>query len=174
MQPLQNKVQFEQLFKDNWELMYQSALYKLKDPSLAEDIVQDIFLDLWKRKDKLVLQSEIKVYLLTAVKYKVMKCLDEVAKRQESQLEIASGFYAEEVLSFEEIYNEIEVAIEKIPPKARMVFKMNKLEGMNVNEIAEKLQLSPQTVHNQLSKSMKILRGELKHIAPLISVIFLN
>lgn len=174
MQPLQNKVQFEQLFKDNWELMYQSALYKLKDPSLAEDIVQDIFLDLWKRKDKLVLQSEIKVYLLTAVKYKVMKCLDEVAKRQESQLEIASGFYAEEVLSFEDIYNEIEVAIEKIPPKARMVFKMNKLEGMNVNEIAEKLQLSPQTVHNQLSKSMKILRGELKHIAPLISVIFLN
>ncbi|MBN7815282.1 sigma-70 family RNA polymerase sigma factor [Algoriphagus pacificus] len=174
MQPLQNKVQFEQLFKDNWELMYQSALYKLKDPSLAEDIVQDIFLDLWKRKDKLVLQSEIKVYLLTAVKYSVMKCLDEVAKRQESQLEIASGFYSEEVLSFEEIYNEIEVAIEKIPPKARMVFKMNKLEGMNVNEIAEKLQLSPQTVHNQLSKSMKILRGELKHIAPLISMIFLN
>ncbi|WP_057939267.1 sigma-70 family RNA polymerase sigma factor [Algoriphagus resistens] len=174
MSTFQNSAHFEQVFKDNWELMYQSAYSKIGDQSIVEDILQEIFIDIWQRRDSLEIKSGIKAYLLTAVKYQVMKHFDELAKvRANSSNTLPESFYEENIFGFEELYNEIEIAVEMLPPRAQLVFRMSRLEGYSADEIADKLKVSPQTVHNQLSKSLKIMRGELKHLAPAIAVYIL-
>lgn len=171
MSTFQNSAYFEQVFKDNWELMYQSAYSKIGDQSIVEDILQEIFIDIWQRRESLLIKSGVKGYLLTAVKYQVMKHFDELEKSRANSL--PESFYEDDVFAFEELYKEIEIAVEMLPPRAQLVFRMSRLEGYSVDEIAEKLTISPQTVHNQLSKSLKILRGELKHLAPALAVYFI-
>ncbi|WP_339865878.1 sigma-70 family RNA polymerase sigma factor [uncultured Algoriphagus sp.] len=174
MSTFQNSAHFEQVFKDNWELMYQSAYSKIGDQSIVEDILQEIFIDIWQRRASLEIKSGIKGYLLTAVKYQVMKHFDEQAKnRTNTANNLPESFYEEDVFAFEELYKEIEIAVEMLPPRAQLVFRMSRLEGYSVDEIAEKLKISPQTVHNQLTKSLKIMRGELKHLAPALAVYFI-
>ncbi|WP_192345918.1 sigma-70 family RNA polymerase sigma factor [Algoriphagus sp. Y33] len=173
MSAFQNSAHFEQVFKDNWELMYQSAYCKIGNQSVVEDMLQEIFIDIWQRRESLEIKSGIKGYLLTAVKYQVMKYFDELTKtRSGSANTFPESFYEEDVFGFEELYKEIEIAVEMLPPRAQLVFRMSRLEGYSVDEIADKLNISPQTVHNQLTKSLKIMRGELKHLAPVLAVYF--
>ena len=171
MSNFQNTAHFEQVFKDNWELMYQSAYSKIGDQSVVEDMLQEIFIDIWQRRASLEIKSGIKGYLLTSVKYQVMKHFDEQAKSKSKSTDaLPESFYEEDIFGFDELYKEIEIAVDMLPPRAQLIFRMSKLEGYSVDEIAEKLTISPQTVHNQLSKSLKILRGELKHLAPALAI----
>jgi RNA polymerase sigma-70 factor (family 1) len=167
MQALSNPAFFDQVFKEYWELMYQSAYRKIGDQAIVEDLIQEIFVDIWNRRHSLEIKSGIKAYLLTAVKYQVMKYFDEQAKSRSLKTDELPGYYEEDIFAFEELYSQIEQAVDSLPPRAGLIFRMNRLEGYSVDEVAEKLKLSPQTVHNQLSKSLKIMRGELKHLAPM-------
>ncbi|GAB3225506.1 sigma-70 family RNA polymerase sigma factor [Algoriphagus aestuariicola] len=171
MQSLSNPVFFEQVFTEHWELMYQSAYRKIGDQAIVEDLIQEIFVDIWKRRESLEIKSGIKAYLLTAVKYQVMRYLDEQAKNRVQNKEEWVGYYEEDIFAFEELYHEIEVAVTSLPPRAAVIFRMSRLEGYSVEEIAEKLQVSPQTIHNQLSKSLKVMRRELKHLAPMLALV---
>ena len=151
--------------------MYQSAYSKIGDQSIVEDILQEIFIDIWQRRASLEIKSGIKGYLLTAVKYQVMKHFDELAKSRANRTDsLPESFYEEDVFGFDELYKEIEIAVEMLPARSQLVFRMSRLEGYSVDEIADQLKISPQTVHNQLSKSLKILRGELKHLAPALAI----
>ena len=171
MQVLSNPAFFDQVFKEHWELMYQSAYRKIGDQVIVEDLIQEIFVDIWNRRHSLEIKSEIKAYLLTAVKYQVMKYFDEQAKSRILKTDELPGYYEEDIFAFEELYNEIELAVDSLPPRAGLIFRMNRLEGYSVDEVAEKLKISPQTVHNQLSKSLKIMRGELKHLVPVLALL---
>lgn len=153
--------------------MYQSAFAKIGDQAVVEDIIQDVFIDVWQRRASLEIKTGIKAYLLTAVKYQVMRHFDEKSKARTTS-SLPEAFYEEDVFGFEELYHEIEVAVDMLPLRAQLVFRMSRLEGYSVEEIAEKLKITPQTVHNQLSKSLKIMRGELKHLAPALAVYLLT
>ena len=171
MQILSNPAFFDQVFKEHWELMYQSAYRKIGDQAVVEDLIQEIFMDIWNRRHSLEIKSGIKAYLLTAVKYQVMKYFDEQAKIRTLNTDDLPGYYEEDVFAFEELYSQIELAVDSLPPRAGLIFRMNRLEGYSVDEVAEKLKISPQTVHNQLSKSLKIMRGELKHLVPVLALL---
>ncbi|MBN7811819.1 sigma-70 family RNA polymerase sigma factor [Algoriphagus sp. H41] len=170
MLSLSNPVFFEEVFKDYWELMYQSAFRKIRDQAIVEDLIQEIFVDLWNRRDSVQIRSGIKAYLLTAVKYQVMRHIDEQTKSRRLDTDDQQAYYEEDIFAFEELYSQIEVAVDALPPRAALIFRLNRLEGYTVDEVAEKLKISPQTVHNQLSKSLKLMRGELKHVAPMLAV----
>lgn len=168
MSNLQNPSYFEQVFKDHWELMYQSAYRKIPDQNVVEDILQEIFIDIWQRRESLDIKMSIKGYLMTAVKYQVMKHFDSIEKNKVIAISELPEIYEEEVLEFDELFEQIEMAMDALPPKSKLIFKLSRIEGYSVEEIASKLNLSQQTVHNQISKSLKIMRGELKHLAPIV------
>ena len=168
MYNLQNPSYFEQVFKDHWELMYQSAYRKIPDQNVVEDILQEIFIDIWQRRESLEIKMSIKGYLMTAVKYQVMKHFDSIEKNKVIAISELPEIYEEEVLEFDELFEQIEMAMDALPPKSKLIFKLSRIEGYSVEEIASKLNLSQQTVHNQISKSLKIMRGELKHLAPML------
>ncbi|WP_143961249.1 sigma-70 family RNA polymerase sigma factor [Litoribacter populi] len=162
--------QFNLLFEEHWEMLYKAAYSRIPDQVVVEDLVQEIFIDIWHRRNEIHIKSTLKAYLLTAVKYRVFKYLDQNKKMffedvYEMELE---GHREGALFSLEELYDQLEVALEKLPEKSRLIFKLNKLEGYSTSEIADKLDLAPQTVQNQLSKSLKLVRGELSHLAPVV------
>lgn len=168
MATFQNPAYFEQVFKAHWELMYQSAYRKIPDQTTVEDILQEVFIDIWQRRESLEIRMSVKGYLLTAVKYQVMKHFDSIEKNRMIAISEMPDLYEEEIQSLDELFDQIEVAMDVLPPKSKLIFKMSRIEGYSVEEISEKLNISPQTVHNQISKSLKIIRGELKHLTPIV------
>ncbi len=144
-----------------------ACVYKLiKDSTLAEDIVQEVFMELWKKREGLNINISIKAYLrrasinktLNHIRAKKMNFEDEselliVPSRESStQQEIEGG----------ELKDQITKAIDKLPKKCRIIFSMSRYEEMTYKEIAASLDISVKTVENQISKALKLLKTELK------------
>ncbi|AGA78826.1 RNA polymerase sigma factor [Echinicola vietnamensis] len=154
---------FDQLYHQYWEVMYQAAVGRLKSQDLAQDVVQDIFIDFWNRRKSLDINVSLKAYLLTAVKYKVFRKVDKLNRHEQlsaSHLEELSA--SASFMEFEEIFDLIEVKLEQLAPMHHKIFRMNKMEGVSVREISEQVNMAPQSVHNVLSKTTKYLKKELK------------
>lgn len=160
---LTTEKQFEALFKENWQQMYLAGYTRLPDHQIVEDMIQEIFIDIWKRREEIQFDKDPKIYLLTAVKYQVLKHLDRSISFASLTDNSECGQISDEadILSLDEVFEKIEVAVDKLSPRSAEIFKLSKFEGKSVDEIAQGLQISPQTVHNSLSSSLKILRREL-------------
>ncbi|QDH79790.1 sigma-70 family RNA polymerase sigma factor [Echinicola soli] len=154
---------FDQLYHQYWETMYLAAVGRLKSQDLAQDVVQDIFIDFWNRRKTLDISVSMKAYLLTAVKYKVFRWVDHLHRYEQLSDAHLEGLSTEGVtLEFEEVFSLIEVKLEKLIPIHSKIFKMNKFEGLTVREISDQVNMAPQSVHNVLSKTTKYLKKELK------------
>lgn len=154
---------FDKLFEQYWDLLFNAAYGRLKSADLAKDVVQDVFIDFWKRRGSIQLTNKIEVYLFTAVKYQIFKLIDqmsiEVGLENEDSVHLMPQ---EEILSLEELYHKLEVALDELPEMAGIIFKMNKLQGLSASEVALKLEINVQSVHNSIHKSIKILKNSLK------------
>ncbi|GGF47076.1 RNA polymerase sigma factor [Echinicola rosea] len=154
---------FEQLYDQYWELMYRAAIGRIKSQDLAQDVVQDIFIDFWNRRKSLEINVGLKVYLLTAVKYRVFRWAENIHRHEQLREIHFEGLKTEIApLEFEEVFSLIEVKLEKLSPAHRNIFRMNKLEGLSVSEISCQVNMAPQSVRNVLSKTTKYLKKELK------------
>lgn len=132
------------------------------DETLIEDIVQDVFLGLWKNRKDYTISDDIKSYLFQAVKYKAFehnrsrksyeKHLDKYS--DSSQLSADEDELADRLLKLEKIYQ----SLRHLPPKCREVFEMHKYNGLTYAEIAETLGISEKTVEGHMLKAVKKLR----------------
>lgn len=173
MQLVNTPKEFEEIFNEYWEVLYRAAYLRVKDQTITEDIIQEIFIDFWQRRKVIVIKTSLKAYLLTAVKYKVIKYFahsDLHLQNTRDHEQIATYDY--DNLEFKDLYDALEIAIIKLSPRCQLIFRMSRIEGFSTDEIASQLKISSQTVHNQLSKSLGIVRKELKHLTPLVILIF--
>lgn len=150
----------------------------------AEDVVQDVFVHLYERRDWLENYTNLTACLFTAVKN---KCLDvlrhEVTEREgisslqeERDLELRMSLDSLEALDVRfpdeiSIEERLEQALAKLPDKCRTIFVMNKLEGKKQQQIAQELGISVNTVESQMAIAYKKLREELKDCLPLLAFI---
>jgi RNA polymerase sigma-70 factor (ECF subfamily) len=140
------------------------------DRSLSEDIVSEVFMSLWKNRSRILEIDDIKLYLYISVKNNTLK---ELQKRQKNvQVDLSSlEFQAddhfllpESSLLNKELHSQIQTAIEKLPPRAKLIFKLAKEDRLPYKKIAEILEVSIKTIDNQLSIALKKLAVELKLI----------
>ncbi|SIT12191.1 RNA polymerase sigma factor [Belliella pelovolcani] len=160
---------FTELFDQYWDLLFHAAYGRLKSADLAKDVVQEVFLDFWNRKETIKIKFRLDVYLLTAVKYQIFKMIDQL--NLEVGIEEYHGIQLlphEEVLPLEELYQKLEVALDELPEMAAHIFRMNKLQGMSASEVAQTLDINVQSVHNSIHKSMKVLRNSLKYTSGIL------
>lgn len=132
------------------------------DDSLIEDIVQDVFLGLWKNRKDYKISNNIKSYLFQAVKHKAFeqsrsrksyeKHLDVYI--ESSQLSADEDELADRLLKLDKIYQ----SLRHLPPKCREVFELHKYNGLTYAEIAETLGISEKTVEGHMLKAVKKLR----------------
>lgn len=169
------KEAFRLIYDQHWEMLYQAAYSRLQDQELVEELLQELFVDLWTRHDRLAINTSIKAYLFTAVKYQVMKKIDSRRLHRSMGLEEVELPYDQyDVLELDDLYEQLHVAIDKLPQKSQLVFTMSRFDGLSTEEIADKLRLSPQTVHNKMSQSLRFLRSELKEYAPVIALLLVQ
>jgi RNA polymerase sigma-70 factor (family 1) len=141
----------------------------LHDPLNSEEIVQNLFLEIWQNREKLPENTSLRAYLLTAVKN---DCIDHIKHlRIEKQ-------YAEEYIKttpehYDNIFDDliekdlqvfVQAAIDKLSERCREVFMLSRFHYMSYREIAEKLGTSVKTVENQITTALKTLRAELEQI----------
>jgi RNA polymerase sigma-70 factor (ECF subfamily) len=153
---------FDLCFKRFYAPLIAFARSKMSNIDIAEEIVQNVFAELWERRDSIPLKTEIKQYLFAIVKndcydfarhQKVeQKYLDYLTKHQEEGYEFFDTLVDED---FQKLINEV---YNSLPEQCRTIFYMSRLEEMSYKAIAEKLEISVKTVENQVGKALKLVR----------------
>ncbi len=155
---------FTELYNRYWENLYRSSLKRIANADDAKDLIQDLFVAIWIRKDQLPQTIDWEDYLYAALRYKVINYIqaDEVriryanAKLAENDALYPQG--ADSVVAVGELEYLIHQAMDRMPQRIREVFKLSYTEGYSPQEIAQRLSLSLQTVKNYLSDAKVIIR----------------
>ena len=153
---------FTEIYHRYWDKLFYKAGKKLNDLSGAEGLVQDIFLDLWQRRESLNIQGEISGYLAVALKYKVInvqakQCRAEAYKKYASRHLPQQDNSTEEWLSFEELRERLAALIAQLPQKCRIVYQLRE-EGYTQKEIAWHMNISENTVETHIGRALKSIR----------------
>ena len=137
--------------------------------SAAEELVQEIFVGIWQKRELLNNVSHPDAYFITAVYRKVYRHYRKLAlNRKISRVAAASpgsGHVTEETVLMQESQRLINEAIEKLPQQQQLVFRLSRHDGLSREEIAEQLHISPNTVRNHLADAIKFIRAYLKNAA---------
>ncbi len=148
-----NEQAFEELWSRYWKLAYNTAYKRLKDEDQCRDIVQDVFTDLWVRRNTLNIEN-LPAYLSTAVRYKVYKTLARAKVNThffdtfEAMLRPAGS--ADNVIIEKELSKLAQAWLQTLPEKRRKIFKLHYIDNLSTKEIAQQLNISQKTVQNQL------------------------
>ena len=167
---------FTEIYNLYWNKLFFSAAQKLQNLSEAEEVVQEIFLDVWKRRSELKISTGLSNYLSVCVKYKVINILakryQELRYQQHaSAIQNTSDQSLENSLRFEELKQRLFKETSRLPEKCRMVFQLSRDKGYSQKQIAKELSISEKTVESHLYKALRTLRISLgQFITVLISM----
>ncbi len=163
---------FAEIYDRHWEKLFAVAFHRCDDELDAEEIVQDVFYSLWKRRSELDLQYGLSTYLSVAVKYQVINALGKKHRKYLHLKSISSEEQVEETtelwLNEKELKRQIEEGIKILPEKCRIVFLMSRNEGKSARQIAEELGISQKTVEAHMGKALKTLRNSLNLSVPIL------
>lgn len=150
------------------EKVYRLAFRFLKDKEQSEEIVQEAFINLWLSREKLNADGNMWLYLYVISKRLSLNALRQVGKSSSlvenllHQISELQNTTEEEVLAHD-LEHYAEKVIEKLPRQQQLVFKLSRIEGLSHKEIAEQLQISPNTVKNHMVEALKTLKTHLKY-----------
>ena len=161
-----------------WEGLFLSAFNVLKDKAACEDILQDLFLQLWQKRDRIQINSSLSAYLYTAVRYNVFRHIRTGKVRNELFMHIderIEGLVTEQMMVTEEreLNQKVAQAVAALPEKCREVYILSREEELSHKEIASKLNISTKTVENQITIALKRVRSSLNTLSVFI-VVFLS
>lgn len=175
-----DKTVYEQLFRTYYADLCKFGLKYVRDETIAEEIVQEIFINIWERRAALKITSSIKSYLFTAVRNRSFNYIKLQLPKEQKKVDIEGiGLLmdddSEKELRMEELKSYVQVAIEALPNKCRVIFDLSRNAGMTYKEIAEELDISVKTVENQVGLALKKLREQLNPIwDKIMFLLFLN
>jgi RNA polymerase sigma-70 factor, ECF subfamily len=171
-----NEKSFEKVFKIYYEPLCRHAFRLLDDKDEAEDLVQNMFVKYWEKRETTEITTSLKSYLYKSVHNLSLNNLKhQKVKNQYEQHNILSinGSSKNENFAYE-LEGEIQKSIESLPPQCKIIFSMSRFEELKYREIADALDISEKTVENQMGKALKIMREKLKAYLPLIITFLLT
>ena len=160
-----DKLSFERIYRQHWSSLYSYAFNVLREKELCEDIVQEVFIDLWRRRQDVQI-SDLRSYLRQSVKYQIFNHFRESRYKKQLLMEldlVHTECGIDESFEAQELEAQIKDAISQLPKRRRIVFDMRRHEGLSNKEISEKLDISLQTVKNQISESLRSIRKSLNN-----------
>lgn len=158
---------FTEIYHRYWERLVATGYYYTRTKQAAEEIVNDVLMGLWLRREDLVIRS-LSAYLGTAVKFAVFKAMARKKRREE----ILAGHAThgethnetEQQLDARFLEEYVQGIVEQLPEKARLVFTYSRQEDLSVREIAGKMNLSPKSVEYHMTKALKAIRDSIRKI----------
>jgi RNA polymerase sigma-70 factor (ECF subfamily) len=150
----------------------------LNDLDTAKEVVQEVFINLWDKKDSITSEKSVKAYLYTSVRNRCLNYIRDHKKFRsyvlDVEIEDKELVFDDDSMTQAEALVKIQQAIDKLPEKCKQVFELSRFEELKYKEIAEKLGISIKTVELQVSKALKILREELKELIISLLLIILT
>lgn len=168
----------EQLFKLHYSSMCKTVYRMVKDEAIAEDVVQDVFFNFWKKREQLTITTSLAAYLKRSATNAGIDYLRKKRPTSDNSFDIDEPIYqhlsidsnqSDDTIRTEELSNHIESALELLPPRCKEVFILNRFEELSYQEVADTLGISIKTVENQIGKALKIMRVALKEYLPLLA-----
>lgn len=171
---LNNRHAFDEIYRRYWTKIYHAAFKVLKNHENSSDITQEVFVDLWSTRESKDIAS-FSSYLYGMVRHKVFKFLRDgniSSKHLERINQITFVNQTEQMVNFEQLKDIYEQSVTTLPDKCKEVFLLSREDHLSVKEIAARLNISPKTVENQITKALKHLRLALREIALLAMMLF--
>jgi RNA polymerase sigma-70 factor (family 1) len=158
---------FEQIYKLYWTQLFNTAYKRLPEKEKCNDIIQNVFTDLWNRRATLDLNNP-SAYLHTAVRFQVLKQVSRNPKNnaftESFETELISPLTTDGEVLEKEVKVLIELFIKALPQKRRDIFLMYYFKGLSTSQIANQLNVSQKTVQNQLATASNALRLRLTQL----------
>lgn len=164
---LRDEPTFEALFTEYYAEMCRSIYPIVKDKTLAEDVVQDVFFNLWEKREQREIKGNPKAYLYRAC---ILRALDHVRNPKHKPAsgnavpEVGQPF-TEESVEHADLQHHLQAALDSIPEPTRSIFTLSRFSGLKNREIADHLDISPKTVEKHMGRALKLLR---KALAPFL------
>ena len=171
--------QFQQEFSRHYEPLCEYAFSFVKELHAAEDIVQDIFVHIWEKRQNLVGNEGMRYYLFTAVRN---NCLTWLQRNKRTVVTTLSGheslqtppvyFLTEKTAT--DFQTLMQSALDKLPPRCREVFVLSRMSKLTYQEIAETPGISVKTEENQMGKALRILRNFIRERQAYLTVLLFS
>lgn len=172
-----NAKAYELLFKEYNRKLYNFSMYFLKDQEDAKGVVQEVFLKVWYNRHGLNPEKSFGGYLFRIARNMIYNQLKRHIQRKYYYQFLKSTWNegsndTEKAINQHDLADVLNEAIEKLPPKRKEIFLMNRANGLTMKEIADKLNISVNTVDTQIRRSLKYLRENLgKHYEAIMLII---
>lgn len=139
----------------------------LKTEDDIDDIIQDVFIKLWENRNKINNVETFNSWIFTVTKNAVITLFREKIKQNSfesrvREIVVKNGNYLDSTVEYNEIREKVEVIINQMPEKRRLIFKLSREQGFSNREIAEQLEISIKTVEDHMMHAIRHLRKNLK------------
>ncbi|NLR68359.1 RNA polymerase sigma-70 factor [Chitinophaga varians] len=155
----------EQAYKALFRLFYkplsQFAFSIVKSWESAEEVASDVFLNIWRNRERLLQVQNIRVYLYVSAKNIALNYLNRASRTQhfsldELEVDVSAGYATpEQIFISGEMIKKIESAINQLPPKRKMIFKLIREDGLKYKEVAQILDISVNTIDVHMAQALK-------------------
>lgn len=168
---------FNMLFDKYWEKLYATVFSVCSDREICSEIVHDIFLNLWLKRESLQIVN-FKAYIQASARYHVYRHLKQLKNQsleyredlEFSELSVVND--GELNIRYSELEKNVERELEELPGRCREIYTLSRREHLSNDEIASRLDISKRTVENQLTHALRHLRFSMRHFLLLLCAIW--
>jgi len=159
-----NVKSFDLLFGIYYAQLCNYAVNLIQDQMTAEDIVQELFADMWVNRNRLSIHTSFSSYLFQSVHHACLDYLKHVKVKERFYSDCGASPYPlnEDKLEFSELLKKMEETIEQLPDQCKFIFKLSRFDNLKYREIAQKLNISENTVDTQIRRALCKLRDSLR------------
>ena len=156
---------FDTIFRTWYPALVRLAEKMLRDRAVAEEIAQDVMLELWRRRDQLQAEGSPQAYLFQSTRNRALNHLRHLKVEQLAMPHLAGDSPSSPSAGHRVVQEEIETALRQaigdLPPRCRQVFELSRVRGLRYAEIAQQLGVSVKAVEAQMGRALKSLRERL-------------
>lgn len=154
---------FKEIYERYWDRMAQYVIKVIKDSPETQDIIQEIFISIWRRRATIEIKGELLAYLLKSARNLSLRYIEKNLNKQDFYQSFNAGLSNTTVngltsIEVKELETEINKAIQSLPVKMQEIFRLSRFENLSYKEIAERLNIADTTVKKQISNALKIVR----------------
>ncbi|MEE1946434.1 RNA polymerase sigma-70 factor [Pedobacter sp. KR3-3] len=170
-----NELAFDQLYRLYSYQIYTNILRMVKDPDVAQELLQDVFLKVWERRSFIDPQKSFKAYLYQIARSRVFDFFrhEKIARKVESYL---SGIHTElhtdleDQLQYKETRERYDHAVSMLPEQRQKIYILCKIEGKSYSEVSNLLRISSSTIQDHMVKANKFIRAHLGEAIALLLI----